>query len=129
MFAFIILAISGEIYKRYGLNFSLSFFLVSLSTHWNVDFSRNLYWLEYTWFIPLLLGLCLINYNKKKVFIYKFDDEKNLEFYLNRDTKNFDENFDISNSYILTKRSYKDELEKNFKLVESNKEYFLYENK
>ena len=70
LFAFIILAISREIYKRYGLNFSLSFFLVSLSTHWNVDFSRNLYWLEYTWFIPLLLGLCLINYNKKKVFIY-----------------------------------------------------------
>ena len=70
LFAFIILAISGEIYKRYGLNFAISFFLVSFSAHWNVDFSRNLYWLEYTWFIPLLLGLCLINYNKKKVFIY-----------------------------------------------------------
>lgn len=70
LFALIILAISREIYKRYGLNFAFSFFLISFSTHWNVDFSRNLYWLEYTWFIPLLLGLCLINYDKKKIFIY-----------------------------------------------------------
>ena len=70
-----------------------------------------------------------MNQDDKKIFTYKFDDGKNLKFYLNRDTKNFDESFDISNSYIITKKSYKDELDKNFKLVESNKEYFLYKNK
>jgi len=32
---------------------------------WIVDFARNLYWVEFTWFIPMLLGLILV-YDKMK---------------------------------------------------------------
>ena len=60
LFAFVIMGIVLQIYKKYGLNFAIAFFVVSFSAHWNVNFSRNLYWVEYTWFIPLFLGLFLL---------------------------------------------------------------------
>ena len=109
-----------NLYKKFS-NINLSLFIILFFSIFLVKYYDNNYTTKK--FINIL------NQDDKKIFTYKFDDGKNLEFYLNRDIKNFDESFDISNSYILTKKSYKDELDKNFKLVESNKEYFLYENK
>lgn len=70
LFAFVIMGIVLQIYKKYGLNFAIAFFVISFSAHWNVNFSRNLYWVEYTWFIPLFLGLFLLNHRKNRAFLY-----------------------------------------------------------
>ncbi len=45
------------IYRRYDLLFAACFFGVFWLSPWVVNFARNLYWVEATWFIPMLIGL------------------------------------------------------------------------
>ena len=59
-----------QLHKRYGILFASIFGVVSFLSPWIVNFSRNLYWVEFTWFIPMLLGLLCINYEDKRKFIY-----------------------------------------------------------
>lgn len=66
----ILLAIVYQLYKKYGALFAVVFGVVSLISPWVVNFSRNLYWVEFTWFIPMLLGLLCINYEEKRKIIY-----------------------------------------------------------
>lgn len=68
--ALILLGIVWQLYKRYGILFSLVFFAVSFMSPSIVNFSRNLYWVEFIWFIPMFLGLLCLNYENKRVFIY-----------------------------------------------------------
>ena len=42
------------------------FYITFLISPWIMAFARNLYWVEFTWFLPALLGLMLsMNYSKK----------------------------------------------------------------
>ena len=59
-----------QLHKRYGILFASIFGVVSFLSPWIVNFSRNLYWVEFTWFIPMLLCLLCINYEDKRKFIY-----------------------------------------------------------
>ena len=43
--------------KKYGLLMASCFYFVFLLSPWIVFFARNLYWVEFTWFIPMLVGL------------------------------------------------------------------------
>ena len=47
------------------------FFAVFWLSPWIVQFARNLYWVEFTWFLPMLFGLWCSNYinNRKRIFI------------------------------------------------------------
>ena len=45
------------IWKKYNSLMAACFFIVFLFSPWIVNFSRNLYWVEFTWFIPMLVGL------------------------------------------------------------------------
>ena len=51
---------------KYDAIMATCFFATVWLSPWVVNFARNLYWVEFTWFIPMLLGLfCSIHVNKK----------------------------------------------------------------
>lgn len=66
----VIVAIVIQLYKRFGLLFSASFGITTVISPWVINFSRNLYWVEFTWFIPMLLGLLCLNYRNKRKLLY-----------------------------------------------------------
>lgn len=43
--------------KKYGLLLAVGFFLTFITSPWIRNFSPNLYWVEFTWFIPMLVGI------------------------------------------------------------------------
>lgn len=43
--------------KKYTHVFAGCFFVTFLLSPWIVNFARNLYWVEFTWFIPMAIGL------------------------------------------------------------------------
>lgn len=56
--------------KKYNLVLGIVFYLTFLLSPWVIAFARNLYWVEFTWFLPALFGLILsTNYSRKKVFV------------------------------------------------------------
>ena len=65
--AIVLVLICNELKKRYGLLFAGIFFIISISSSWLTNFAPNLYWVTFTWFIPMLLGLiCLNNLNRRR---------------------------------------------------------------
>ena len=49
---------------KYNLLFSVCFYATFLLSPWVVNFARNLYWVEFTWFIPMAVGLvCSLKIN------------------------------------------------------------------
>lgn len=43
-------------YKKCGIMFAFVSYAVFLLSPWVVNFARNLYWVEFTWFIPMIIG-------------------------------------------------------------------------
>ena len=68
--ALVLSLISYEIMIRYGKLFAAVFLIVSASSLWLANFAPNLYWVTFTWFIPMLLGLICINNLEKRKWIY-----------------------------------------------------------
>ena len=63
--ALVLLLISIFIYKKYNFLMSASFYIVFLLSPWITSFARNAYWVEFTWFMPVLMGLlCSIYKNR-----------------------------------------------------------------
>ncbi|ODR36005.1 hypothetical protein BEI60_15340 [Eisenbergiella tayi] len=67
----VVVSISWQLYKKYGWLMAAVFFAVFWLSPWIVQFARNLYWVEFTWFLPMLFGLWCSNYinNRKRIFI------------------------------------------------------------
>lgn len=63
-------AIMWQLHKRYGILFAAVFGVITFGSPWVVNFSRNLYWVEFTWYLPMLIGLLFLNYEKKRKVIY-----------------------------------------------------------
>ena len=57
MMALVVMLISILLYKKYNILISLCFYLTFLLSPWVVNFARNLYWVEFLWFLPMLIGL------------------------------------------------------------------------
>lgn len=70
LFTVIMMLIICQIYKRYGFLLAFAFGSVTCFSSWPVNFSSNLYWVEFTWFVPMLLGLLWLNYENWRVWIY-----------------------------------------------------------
>jgi hypothetical protein len=70
LLSLVISFICYEIYKKYGLLMAATFYFVSMCSSWIRDFSTNLYWVEFTWFIPMLLGLICLNSLNKRFWLY-----------------------------------------------------------
>ena len=59
--------------RKYNTLLAACFFLVFWLSPWVVDFARNLYWVEFTWFIPTAIGLfCSIHVTNRKARIVSY---------------------------------------------------------
>ncbi|MBQ8279970.1 MAG: hypothetical protein IJZ23_09045 [Roseburia sp.] len=66
LFATVISLICYGIYKKYNLKFAVVFYAVSLLAPWMIGYSTNLYWVEFTWFLPMLVGIYCANHMESK---------------------------------------------------------------
>lgn len=67
LYAIVITLICYLVYKKYDLLFGVIFYAVALLSPWAIGYSTNLYWVEFTWFLPMLAGLiCANNIESKK---------------------------------------------------------------
>lgn len=55
--AFVFSIIVLLIYLKYNALFAVTFLYTFWLSPWTVNFAKNLYWLEFTWFIPMAIGL------------------------------------------------------------------------
>lgn len=67
---FVLMLISGQLAKRYGALMGICFLGVSVLSPWIRSFAPNLYWVEFTWFVPMLLGILCLNKPKQKLLWY-----------------------------------------------------------
>lgn len=49
--------ISVLVSKKYNILLGICFYITFWLSPWIVNFARNLYWVEFTWFLPMLVGL------------------------------------------------------------------------
>ncbi len=69
----VFVAISFFIWKKYNLTAGICFYLVMLFSPIITNFARNLYWVEFTWFIPVLAGLvCSVYINNKNIRVVMY---------------------------------------------------------
>lgn len=71
--AFVLALLILMISKKYDKILSCVFFMTFLLSPWIVNYAKNLYWVEFTWFLPMLIGLALsFDYDniKKKCLCY-----------------------------------------------------------
>lgn len=55
--------------KKHNFKLAIAFFLTFLLSPWVKNFAPNLYWVEFTWFVPMLLGMVMsLNYKKYDKF-------------------------------------------------------------
>lgn len=61
------------VYEKYNAIMAGCFLITFWLSPWIVNFARNLYWVEYTWFIPMAVGLfCALKINNKKCRIASY---------------------------------------------------------
>lgn len=54
------------LYKKYNMLLAVIFLITFWLSPWVVSFARNLYWVEFTWFLPMAIGLfCSLNVDKR----------------------------------------------------------------
>lgn len=62
---------TGIIYfarKKYGVLFATSFGITVLLSPWVIDYAHSMYWVEFKWFLPMLVGLiCSLYLDNKKI--------------------------------------------------------------
>ena len=66
LLAVVITLISYGIYKKYNLLFGMMFFIVTAISPWIIGYATNLYWVEFTWFLPMLFGIYCANHIESK---------------------------------------------------------------
>lgn len=70
--AIVVMLISWLVGKKYNRNLSIAFFITFFCSPWIDGFAPNLYWVSFTWFLPMLIGLIVsLDYNRyDKWWIY-----------------------------------------------------------
>ncbi len=70
LLAFTLSIICYYLQKKFGFAYAAIFYGVSLLSPWLTAFSRNLYWMAWSWFLPMLVGLLIsIDINNYKKFL------------------------------------------------------------
>ena len=73
LYGLILTLICYGIAKKYNVLFGVVFYLVTLLSPWMIGFSTNLYWVEFSWFLPMLIGLfCANHIDSKKARIFSY---------------------------------------------------------
>lgn len=62
LYSVVLTLICYWLYKKYHLKFAVMFYLVTLLSPWMIGYSTNLYWVEFTWFLPMLCGIVCANH-------------------------------------------------------------------
>lgn len=71
--ALVFSAISLAIAKKYNILMAVIFYITFWLSPWTASFAKNLYWVEFTWFIPVLIGLIASIYtDNKKIRIVSY---------------------------------------------------------
>ena len=65
-----IVAICYHINKKYNSLLAACFYLTFWLSPIVISLSYNLYWVEVTWFIPMLLGILSVNYKKHRMLFF-----------------------------------------------------------
>lgn len=61
------------LFYKYDFLMAICFFITFLLSPWCINFARNLYWVEFTWFIPMLTGVfCAWKINNKTCRIMSY---------------------------------------------------------
>lgn len=55
LMAIVVLGLTITIWRDFSARSALVFYIVFLTSPWIISFSSNLYWISFSWFIPLLL--------------------------------------------------------------------------
>lgn len=55
------------IQRKYNSCMAVMFYITFMLSPWIVNFARNMYWVEFTWFIPMLIGLICSLYTDNKI--------------------------------------------------------------
>lgn len=61
LFAVVLVLLSMELGRHYNKVFGVVFYMVTLLSPWVIGFSTNVYWMEVTWFAPMLVGIYCAN--------------------------------------------------------------------
>ena len=71
--ALVFSAITMMLFYKYNGIFAGCFYAVFWLSPWVVNFARNLYWVEFTWFIPMAIGLfCAWKIEKKELRLFSY---------------------------------------------------------
>lgn len=58
------------IFKKFDMLFAIVFYIVFLTSPWTINFAQNLYWLEFSLFLPMLCGvICSYKKDNQKICI------------------------------------------------------------
>lgn len=66
LYAVTMTLICYQIYKKYNLLFAVIFYAVTILSPWLIGYSTNLYWVSFTWFLPMLCGIFCSNHIQSK---------------------------------------------------------------
>ncbi len=70
LLAVVLVLFSLKMREKYSKTLGDVFYLTFLLSPWVIAFAKNLYWVEFTWFLPGLLGLYLsTNISKTKIYL------------------------------------------------------------
>jgi|GEM_PF-668925 len=64
--AIVLMLIVIEINKKYNILMAGIFYITFWLSPWIINFAKNLYWVEFTWFLPMLIGLIYANHMQNK---------------------------------------------------------------
>lgn len=70
LLSLILVGIACELGRAYHFLFSAAFYVVCLQSKWVADFSTSTYWVAFTLFLPMLLGLICLNHMDRRRWIY-----------------------------------------------------------
>ena len=71
MFAMVIVAISYSLFQSYNPVFAVVFYLGSVLSLWVINFSCSSYWVTFTLFLPMLVGLAWLKH-KNRIVLFCF---------------------------------------------------------
>jgi len=70
LLAVVITAITFQLRKAYDLLFAVCFYSTCFFSVWLTNFSTNLYWSTFTWFLPMMFSLMSMNYPRLRIAMY-----------------------------------------------------------
>lgn len=68
--ALVLMLIAEMLNLRYGRLQAVCFLAISVWSPWITKFSPNLYWMEFLWFVPMLLGLYCLLHPRQRFIAY-----------------------------------------------------------